>query len=131
MQAMSLQKYVKEAIRCLEIELSKSGHCLTGKPVTPMTPGYRPELDISPLLETDQASYYMSLIGILGWAVELGRIDIDIDVALLSSFMAHPRVGHMNEVLHIFSYLKHHENSKIVFDPYPQPWDEMKFKVYD
>jgi hypothetical protein len=131
MWAMSLQKYVKEAMHCLEIELSKSGHRLTGKTVTPMTPGYRPELDVSPLLETDQASYYTSLIGILCWAVELGCIDIYIDVALLSSFMAQPRVGHMNKVLHIFSYLKHHENSKIVFDPYPQPWDETQFKKYD
>jgi len=57
----------------------------------------------------------MSLIGILRWAVELGRIDIYIDVALLSSHMAQPRVGHMQEVLHIFSYLKSHENLKLVF----------------
>ncbi len=65
MWAMSSQKYVKEAIRCLELELGKSGQRLTGKPNTLMTPGYRPELDVSPLLEDDQASYYMSLIGIL------------------------------------------------------------------
>jgi len=43
-----------------------------GKPSTPMTVGYRPELDITPLLDPDQASYYMSLIGILRWAVKLG-----------------------------------------------------------
>jgi hypothetical protein len=67
----------------------------------------------------------------LRWAVELGTIDIYIDVALLSSFMAQPRVGHMNEVLHIFSYLKCHENSKLVFDPYPQGWDESKFQRFD
>jgi len=131
MWAMSSQKYIKEAIRCLELELQKSGLRLLGKPVTPMTPGYRPELDVSPLLDQDQASYFMSLIGILRWAVELGRIDIYIDVALLSSFMAQPRVGHMNEVLHIFSYLKCHENSKLVFDPYPQGWDENKFQRFD
>jgi hypothetical protein len=82
--------------------------------MAPMTPGYHPELDVSPLLEPDQTSYYMSLIGILHWAIELGRIDIYIDVTLLSSFLAQPEVGHMNEVLHIFSYLKCHENSKLV-----------------
>ena len=38
--------------------------------------------------------------------------------------MAQPRIGHMMEVLHIFSYLKAHENSKLVFDPMPQAWDE-------
>ncbi len=73
--------------------------------MTPMTPGYRPELDVSPLLDEDQASYYMSLIGILRWMVELGCIDICVNVSLLSSFMAQPRVGHMLEVLHVFSYL--------------------------
>jgi hypothetical protein len=108
----------------VEMELQKTGHRLIGKPTTPMTSGYRPKLDISPLLDPDQANYYMSLIGILRWAVELGRINIYIDITLLSSYMAQPRNGHMNEVLHIFSYLKAHENSKIVFDPMPQPWDE-------
>jgi hypothetical protein len=96
-----------------------------------MMSGYRLELDVTPLLEPDQVSYYMSLIKILWWVVELGRIDIYIDVALLSSFMAQPRIGHMNQVLHIFSYLKHHKNSKIVFDPYPQSWDESNFQQYD
>jgi len=131
MWAMSSQSYVKEVIRCVEMELQKTGHRLTGKPTTPMTSGYRPKLDISPLLDPDQANYYMSLIGILRWAVELGRINIYIDITLLSSYMAQPRNGHMNEVLHIFSYLKAHENSKIVFDPMPQPWDETQFTKYD
>ena len=89
MWAMSLQQYVKEAVCCLEMEPQKSGHHLLGKLVTPMTPGYRPELDITPLLDPDQASSFMSLIGILRWAVELGRTDIYIDIALLSSFMAY------------------------------------------
>jgi hypothetical protein len=35
------------------------------------------------------------------------------------------------EVLHIFSYLKAHENSKLVFDPMPQAWDEGKFQSFD
>lgn len=52
----------------------------------------------------------MSLFCILRLAVEeLGRIDIFIDVAVLSSHMAQPRIGHMSEVLHIFSYLKCYE----------------------
>jgi hypothetical protein len=131
MWAMSSQRYVKDAIRCLEMELQKSGQRLLGKPVIPMTPGYRPELDVTPLLDPDQASYYMRLIGILRWAVELGRIDIYIDIALLSSFMAQPCVGHIKAVLHIFSYLKCHENSKIVFDPCPQAWDDSKFQRFD
>jgi hypothetical protein len=101
--AMSSQCYVKEAIRCVEIELQKTGLRLIGKPSTPMSSGYHPELDISPLLEPAQANYYMSLIGILQWAVELGQIDTYINVTLLLSYMAQPRVRHMNEILHIFT----------------------------
>jgi hypothetical protein len=42
MWGMSSQRYIKEAIRSLEVELQKSGQCLTGKPNTPMAPGYHP-----------------------------------------------------------------------------------------
>jgi hypothetical protein len=73
-----------------------------------MQTNYHPELDVSPVLGPDQAKYYQSLIGLLHWAIELGRIDIYIDVSLLSSHLAQPRVGHLDQVLHIFSYLKHH-----------------------
>jgi hypothetical protein len=96
-----------------------------------MRTDYRAELDVSPLLTPDQANYYMSLIGILRWAVELGRLDIYVDVTLLSSYMAQPRVGHMEQVLHIFAYLKCHLQSNLVFDPNEINWDEEQFKKYD
>jgi hypothetical protein len=43
---------------------------------------YRPELDVSPVLGADKANYYQNLIGILQWAVELGRIDIFAQVSM-------------------------------------------------
>jgi hypothetical protein len=64
-----------------------------------MKADYQPELDTSPLLPAEQANYFMSLIGILIWAVELGRLDIYVNVNLLSSYMAQPRIGHMEQVL--------------------------------
>jgi len=103
--SMNCIQYLKEAIKNVELELSKSGHCLCGKPTTPMQTGYQPELDISPVLGPDQANYFQSLIGVLRWAVELGCIDIHIDVAVLSSHLAEPRLGHLEQALHIFSYL--------------------------
>jgi hypothetical protein len=63
--------------------------------------------------------------------VELGWINIYIDVALLSSFLSQPCVGHMNAVLHIFSYLQSHETLKTVFDPALQTWNESQFIKYD
>lgn len=64
---MNSQHYIKEAIRCLELELSKAGMKITGKPNTPMQTNYRPELDVSPPLGPDQANYFASLIGVLRW----------------------------------------------------------------
>ena len=36
---------------------------------------------------------------------------------MLSSYLALPCEGHLEEVLHAFGYLKKHINSEIVFDP--------------
>jgi len=52
------------------------------KASSPLMGGYHPELDISPLLSDDDASY----IGILQWAVELGQIDLTQSVSLMSRF---------------------------------------------
>ncbi len=129
--SMNCVQYLKEAIRNVEQELSKSGLCLKGKPNTPMQTGYRPELDVSPVLGPEQANYFQSLIGILRWAVELGRIDIYVDVALLSSHLVEPRTGHLEQVFHIFSYLKAHLNSHLVFDPRYVAWENASFEQYD
>jgi hypothetical protein len=128
---MSCVQYLKEAIKNLELELARSNHVLRGKPSTPMQARYRPELGISPVLGLEQAYYYQSLIGILGWAIELGCIDIYIDVSLLSSHLAQPRIGHLEQVFHIFSYLKHHLNWHLVFDPNYVTWDQASFQEFD
>jgi hypothetical protein len=125
--SMISMNYIKEALRVLELELAKAGKTLKGKPSTPMQACYRPELDVSPILSPEQANYYMSLIGFLRWAMELGRIDIYIDVALLSSHLCQPRVGHLEQVHHIFAYLKCHENSNMVFDPNYVAWESEPF----
>ena len=73
----------------------------------------------------------MSLIGILRWTVELGRVDIAYEVSMLSSYVANPREGHLEQMYHIFAYLKRHHNSRIVMDPsYPEV-DEEAFQKYD
>jgi hypothetical protein len=58
-------QYVKEAIRIVELELSKVGKSLPTRATTPMYTNYRPELDVTPLLDAQKANYYQELIGIL------------------------------------------------------------------
>jgi hypothetical protein len=45
--------------------------------------------------------------------------------------MAQPRVGHMDQVIHIFEYLKNHLQSNMVFDPNSIEWDDEQFKQCD
>jgi hypothetical protein len=72
-------------------------------------------------LDDDFMTFYQQLIGTLRWCVELGRIDIHLPVALMAQHMAAPRVGHLDQIFHMFGYLKSHERSKLVLDPaYPQ-----------
>ena len=97
--------------------LKKRGEGLAAKAVTPMTSWYRPEMDVTPELGSEDAAYYHSLIGVLRWIVELGRIDINVEASILSSDLALPREGKFQELLHIFAYLKKHMNSEMVFDP--------------
>src|SRR5210317_1670439 len=91
----------------------------------------RPELDVSAVLGTKEASYYQSLIGVLRWIVELGRVDICIECSMMSSYVTMPRVGQLEQVLQIFGYLKDHHNAEMVFDPTPQEIDHDAFQRKD
>ena len=95
---------------------------------SPLSSGYRPECDASPELDGNDASYYASLIGMLRWIVEMGRVDICCEVSMMSSHVALPREGHMQQVLHIFTYLKAHHNARLVLDPTYPDIDEEAFE---
>ena len=62
--------------------------------------------------------------------VELGRVDIGVEVSQLSSFLAYPRKGHMEAALHIMSYLCVKHNSRLVLDPSYAGIDYAKFNVH-
>jgi hypothetical protein len=79
--------------------------------------GYKPELYESPELDPIKANFYQSQIGILGWCVELGRIDIITEVSMLSTYLCLPREVYLDAVFHVFAYLVLYHNSGVVFDP--------------
>lgn len=104
--AFSSTQYVQEAVNNVEQYLLKRGEKLLAKATAPMSKGYRPEIDMSEELGEDESSYYQSLIGVLRWIVELGRVDICTEVSMMSSHLALPRQGHLKELFHIFAYLR-------------------------
>ena len=64
--------------------------------------------------------YYQSSVGIMRWIVELGRVEICLEVSLMSSHLALPCEVHLDKIFHIFSYLKWKHRARMVFDPtYP------------
>jgi hypothetical protein len=96
-----------------------------------MQTSYRPELDVSPELGPVEASYYMSLIGIVWWIVELGRVNICLECSMMPSHMTMPREGHLYQLFQVFAYLKKYHNTEMVFDPSDPIIDESSFELKD
>jgi hypothetical protein len=68
-------------------------------------------------LDADETQYFQELIGMLGWATELGRVDILFEVSILSQYQASPRADHLGQVMHIFAFLKKKQKLSIYLDP--------------
>ena len=129
--SFSSSQYVQAVVKNVEEYLSKEGRKLPRRGASPFTANYRPETDTTPELCDTKASYYMALIGVLRWMVELGRVDICVEVSLLSSHMALPREGHLPHLYQVFAYLKSHHNFEMVFDPSEPVIDKSLFVRQD
>ncbi|MCK7490471.1 MAG: hypothetical protein MZW92_00715 [Comamonadaceae bacterium] len=81
---------MKQAVADVETELDKVDKYLPKRVTTPVAQGYRPELDASHELDAKRGQYYQSLIGVLRWICELGRLDILVAVSMLSRYVVSP-----------------------------------------
>ena len=82
----------------VEENLDKNNKRLPIKCGSPLTPGYKPELDTSAALKADGLQTYQELIGVLRWAVEIGWIDILLETSLMSAHLALPRIDTWNKL---------------------------------
>ena len=88
-------------------------------------------MDVKGYLKAYEVQCYKELIGNLRWPVEIIRIEILLEVPLLSNHLALPLEGHLEQVLHIFEYLKIHKKMRLMFDcSYPRTSYKI-FKEYD
>jgi hypothetical protein len=122
--SMSAKSYINSAVSNVENRLKNDGpygRILRPHAYQPFKTKYRPEIDVTPILDDSMASYYQGLIGVLRWICELGRIDILTEVTMLLSHNALPQQGHLEAVFDVFaySYLKRHPSAAIVFDNAP------------
>jgi hypothetical protein len=103
--SIGADEYVDNALVTVKATLESEGMKLKGKASKPLPNGYCPEMDVSPECNAVMTQRYQAYTGILRWALELGRVDIVLEVSPMSSFNALPREGHLEALYHIFAYL--------------------------
>ena len=108
--------YLKAAIQTVKNAIKGTHRRLIPKAKTPMTTSYHPEMDGTLELNEKDLAWYQELIGILRWSTEIGRVDILFEVSILSQHLACPREGHLEQVLHIFSYLENKPKLTLYMD---------------
>ena len=101
------------------------------KITTPLPKDYHPKLDYSEFLNDEYIEVYQSYIGILHWGVKLGRIDLCHACSLMSRFAAAPRTDHLTKLLGVFSYVKKHLQSRLVFDYRTRDWKDIEWLQHD
>jgi hypothetical protein len=112
------QDYVKAAVKNVEATIKGTRRRLPTTNIdTPMNTTYSPELDVTEELDEGDTTFFQELIGILRWATEIGRVDILLEVSLLSQYQASPREGHLEQLLHIFAFLRKHPKVTLYLSP--------------
>ena len=106
---MSSRDYIKGA--------KDRGLKLSSKAYTLMVGAYYLEMDGTTKLSQKDISSFQELIGMLRWVIEIGRLDIHTEVSLLLAYPDSLRLGNLEQVLHIFAFLKRNPKLVLYFDP--------------
>jgi PAS domain-containing protein len=115
--AITSVDYVNAAVKTVKESLEGKRWKLPGSAKTPMTASYYPELDTSPELGPADITFYQEMIGMLRWAVELGRVDINHEISILSQHQASPRQGHLEQILRIVAFLEKKPKLSLYMNP--------------
>ena len=97
--------YLQGAIKNVDNIFSKDhGACLKkyGKVKSPYPQYYRPKLDITNELDAYGISRYHKFIGTPIWSIELGHIDIIMEVSCISQKNCSPQEVHQDAVYWMF-----------------------------
>lgn len=49
--------------------------------------------------------------------IELGRVNILYETNILATYIISPSLGHLNQLIHVFAYLKKHSRSTLIMEP--------------
>ena len=107
--AISSDKYYADMVKTVEEIHAKKVLRLPTKCNLPTKHSYVPEMYCTGGLKADGLQLYQELIGSLRWSIEIIRVDILLETAILYKHFALPREGYLEQVLHIVGYLKRHK----------------------
>jgi hypothetical protein len=88
-------------------------------------------LDQTAELDAQRLNYYQGLVGVLRWICELGQVDILMPVSLMSRYLVSAREGHLQQLFHVFAYLKQCDRSTMVFDDTEPSYNLRRFATQD
>ena len=107
---------MKKAIVEVERELEKINWALPKKASMLLSSSYQPKLDQSRELDPARLNYYQGLIGVLRWICKLRQMDVLMPVLIMSWYLVLVHEGHLEQLFHVFAYLKGHKQSMLVFN---------------
>ena len=110
---MSAEKYVRYAVKNVEQNLAKSNQRLPTCCKTPMMSGYCPETDTLPKIKAEGVTWYQEMFGVIRCAVVLGRVDILLKTALMSTYLSLDHRGHIEQLFQVFGYLNTNPKRKL------------------
>ena len=128
---MSAEKYVKDSVENVELKLANRNCRLPSCCDTPVATTYHPSEVVTKEINSEGLQVYQDLIGILRWAVNIGRVDILLELSLLSSQLALLCVGHLQAIYRVFGYIKQVPKRKLYFDPRKPIMPEDRFQKFD
>ena len=102
---MGSKTYVKQILKQFELVMGYKPKRVK----MPLDPKDHSELDENPLVEEKTKKIYWSLMGMLQWAVTIGRMDIHVAVMTMGRFRMEPRQGHLERVARIFGFLRYYK----------------------
>jgi hypothetical protein len=110
-------KYIVQVVKNCQLHLTEKltrKHSIPSRADNLFPIDYDPSTDLFDILDPECFSFYQHLIGVMKWMVELGCIDISTKVSMLSSYLACPHEGHLENALHVTGYLRLKHNSQLI-----------------
>ena len=92
---------------------------------------YIPEIYLTLELKSEDGAQYQLLIDIYIQMVDLGMINTFLEVSVVLIHLALPQRRHLEQIQHVFSYLKKYHNSELVLDTSDQVIDQSGFEHQD